>query len=129
MGRTFKDIQEDAIKRYRVKINTNSDCWGRTHAHIKTRTVCKWKQANSILSTFTLLHEIGHIVTTKAWMRRCEEEYYATQWAIDRCKEYGLTIPEAIIDRYQDYIDRERGRGIRRHCNNLPELEDLKLAV
>jgi hypothetical protein len=114
---TFKEIQEEVIKEYRVDICDGTKCkndWSRTHAHIKIRRVCKWKQANSIQSTFTLFHEIGHIETTTSKMRRAESEYYATVWAIEKCKEYGLDIPEKIIERYQKYIDMEIDRGRRR---------------
>lgn len=115
---TYKEIQNEVIKKYRVDICDGTKCkdgdWSRTHAHVKIRRVCKWKQCNSIQSTFTLLHEVGHIETTKANMRRAEEEYYATVWAIEKCKEYGLDIPTSIIKDYQDYIDREVARGIRR---------------
>jgi hypothetical protein len=44
-------------------------------------------------------------------------------WAIERCKEYGLNIPEKIIKEYQDYIDMERDRGVRRGGKNLPKFK------
>ena len=44
-------------------------------------------------------------------MRRAEEEYFATKWAINKCKEYGLVIQDGIIKDYQDYIDLEMERG------------------
>lgn len=124
---TLREIQNEVIRKYRVTINENSECWGRMHSHIKARTVCKWHPTSSLQSTFDLFHEIGHIETTKAGMRRCEEEFYATQWAIDRFKEYGLELPEKKVDSYQDYILRELGRGIRRHGNNLPSKGELTL--
>lgn len=114
---THAQIQAEIIAKYRVDICDGTKCkndWRRTHAHVKQRRVCKWKQANSILSTFTLLHEVGHIETTKSWMRRAEEEYYATEWAIERCKEYGLKIPDTIRKLYDDYIEMEKDRGQRR---------------
>ena len=114
---THKEIQDDVIQRYRIDICDGTKCkddWHRTHAHIKNRRVCKWKQANGIRSTFTLLHEVGHIETTKSSMRRAESEYHATMWAIDRCREYGLEVPDTIIEMYQKYIDMEIGRGERR---------------
>ena len=115
---THKQIQDDVIKKYRIDLCDGTRCidgdWSRTHAHVRSRRVCKWKQANSARSTFTLLHEVGHIETTKAGMRRAEEEYFATQWAIERAKEYELDIPENIRKDYQDYIDREVARGKRR---------------
>lgn len=114
----FIDIQNEVIQKYRIDICDGTKCkdgdWSRTHAHVKIRRVCKWKQANSIQSTFTLFHEIGHIETTKSSMRRAESEYYATVWALERCKEYGLTVPEKVIKDYQDYIDMEIARGKRR---------------
>lgn len=111
------DIQNEIIRKYRVDICDGTKCkndWSRTHAHVRQRRVCKWKQANSVQSTFTLLHEVGHIETTRSGMRRCEEEYYATVWALERCKEYGINVPEKLVREYQEYIDEERDRGIRR---------------
>lgn len=114
----YKDIQNEVIKKYRIDLCDGTRCkdgdWRRTHAHIKQRRVCKWKQANSIRSTFTLLHEIGHIMNNRSGMRRAEEEYFATVWAIEECKKYGIDVPKKIIDDYQEYIDDEIDRGIRR---------------
>ena len=111
----FTDIQNDVIRKYRITIDEHSTCWGRMHAHVRERRVCKWIPKNSFKATFDLLHEVGHIVNNKSTMRRCEEEYHATVWAIERAKEYGLTIPENTIKEYQDYINRELDRGLRRH--------------
>lgn len=114
---THSEIQADVICKYRIDICDGTKCsndWQRTHAHVKERRVCKWKKANSIQSTFTLLHEVGHIMTTTSKMRRAESEYHATVWAIEKAEEYGITIPQSIIDRYQRYIDMELDRGKRR---------------
>lgn len=121
----YIDIQNDVIAKYRIDLCDGSKCkrdWSRTHAHVKMRRVCKWKQKNSIQATFELFHEIGHIETTKSHMRRCESEYYATIWAIQMFREYGLNVPEKTINDYQDYIDREVDRGKRRGGKNYPIL-------
>ena len=121
----YTEIQNEVIEKYNVDICNGDKCsndWSRTHEHIKERRVCTWQQKNSINSTFTLLHEIGHLETTKSTMRRCESEYYATLWAIDRCKEYGIKIPIKIIERYQDYIDNEKIRGQIRGGSNYKEM-------
>lgn len=113
----YTEIQNEVVKKYRIDLCDGTKCrndWSRMHAHVKQRRVCKWKQKNSIQATFDLFHEIGHIMTTKSGMRRCEEEYHATVWAIEECKKYGLEIPSNIIKEYQDYIDEEMARGIRR---------------
>ena len=120
---TLKEIQDEVIKKYRIKLNEHSDCWGRMHAHVKQRMICKWKQTNSIRATFDLLHEVGHIETTKSWMRRAESEYYATMWAIYRCREYGIKIPKKLFNLYQKYIDMEIDRGIRRGGSGYSELK------
>lgn len=125
----YSKIQADIIKKYKVDICDGTKCnndWHRTHAHVKERRVCKWKAANSAQSTFTLLHEVGHLETTKSHMRRCEEEYYATMWAIEKCKEYDMNLPKKIIEDYQAYINMEHERGIK-HGGKLPPLEKLQL--
>ena len=114
---TYIEIQNEVIKKYRIDLCDGTKCksdWSRMHAHPRQRRVCKWKQKNSIQSTFDLFHEIGHIENNNSRMRRAEEEFYATVWAIDKCREYGLAIPAKIIEEYQDYIDMEVDRGTRR---------------
>ena len=132
--RKYIDIQNDAIKRYNITLCHGELCppgddWPRTHAHIKERRICKWVQKNSIQSTFILLHEIGHIETTKSKHRCCEAEYYATQWALDVAKNvYGLDIPISEIRFYQSYIKMEYDRGIRRG-GRLPDYKNFILKV
>lgn len=117
----YIEIQNEIIKQYNIELCDGTKCkndWYRTHVHVKQRLICKWKQKNSIQSTFELLHEIGHIENNKPNMRRCEEEYSATIWAIQKCKEYNLTIPQKLINEYQEYIDMEYDRGVRRGGTN-----------
>lgn len=114
---TYIEIQNEVIKKCRIDLCDGTKCkddWSRTHAHPRQRRVCKWKQKNSIQSTFELFHEIGHIENNTSKMRRAEEEYYATVWAIGLCNVYGLKIPAKILKEYQDYIDMEVYRGKRR---------------
>nr|MBP3680391.1 hypothetical protein [Clostridia bacterium] len=112
--KNYNDFQSAMIERYGIIIENNSKCHSRTHVHVKEKRICKWKKANSIKSTFTLLHEIGHCENNNSKMRRCEQEYFATQWALDKCKEFNINVPKEIIDRYQKYVYRELERGIRR---------------
>lgn len=129
----YTAIQNEVIKRYRIDLCDGTRCkdgdWSRTHAHPKQRRVCKWKQANSIISTLHLFHEIGHIETTTSGMRRCEEEYHATVWAIERLREYGLigNVTEKAKRLYQEYIYMELARGIRRGGKHYPTRQALTL--
>lgn len=128
----YTEIQNEVIAKYRIDICDGTKCkndWQRTHAHPKQRRVCKWKQANSVESLFTLLHEIGHIENNNSKMRRCEQEYYATVWAIDILKAYGIVdkVSNKTKKLYQDYILRERARGMRRGGANYPSEKQLTL--
>lgn len=127
---TYLEIQQDAIKKYRITIESNSKCRGRMHAHVRERKICKWFPKNSYEATFDLLHEIGHIVNNNSKMRRAEEEYFATIWAIDRIKEYGKGVKERVLHTFQVYILEEMGRGLRRGgdgygCLNIYEYSGI----
>lgn len=138
MAEKYIAIQNDVITKYGIDICDGTKCkndWSRTHAHIRERRVCKWRQANSIRSTFTLLHEVGHIENNDSHilghaMRRSEAEYYATKWALDRCKEYGITVPHDIIEKYVAYVLMEIDRGERRGLDNHRcDIEHIRRAV
>lgn len=125
----LREIQDDIVQRYRIKLDPESKCRTRTHAHPKQRRVCKWVHKNSMPNTFTLFHEIGHVETHKSWMRRCEQEYYATIWAIDVWRnKYGLSITEKLLYKYQNYILMEIYRGKRRHGKGYGVLDLYKYA-
>ncbi len=124
----FREIQNDVIQKYQIKLDPHSTCYRRTHAHPKERRICKWIPKSSFKSTFTLFHEVGHVETKTASMRRSESEYYATCWAIDRCREYGLSIPENEIYDYQEYVLEEIRRGKRRHGGGYGVLDLYKYA-
>lgn len=129
----YIDIQNEVIKNYRIDICDGTKCedgdWDRMHAHPKKRRVCKWKQMNSAACTFDLLHEIGHIENNNGKMRRCEEEYHATVWAIEVMKQYGIVdkISDQTKRLFQRYIYQERERGVRRGGANYPTEEQLTL--
>ena len=128
----YIEIQNDLIRRYRIDLCDGTKCedgdWGRTHAHPKQRRVCKWKQRNSLASTITLFHEVGHIENNNGITRRAEEEYYATTWAIDKLKEYGILFPMKDLFAYQRYVLVEVARGRRRGGRDYPEMNLYKYA-
>ena len=128
----YIELQNELVKKYRIKLDPESKCRSRTHVHVKQRRICKWKQHASMRSTFTLLHEIGHCENNSYKilnrpMRRCEEEFYATQWAIAKCKELKLEVSKNIIDRYQRYVYNELQRGLNHHGSNYPTKEEMTL--
>lgn len=118
----YVEIQKEVIEKYEIRIEENSTCRSRMHAHVKERKVCKWTPKNSYRATFDLLHEIGHIVTTKSIMRRAESEYFATIFAIDVMKSYRKPIDEDVLFKYQRYILLEIRRGLRRGGKDYDDL-------
>jgi hypothetical protein len=62
-------------------------------------------------------------------MRRCEQEFHATAWAIEECKKYGIEskITETVKNDYQEYIFDELDRGIRRGGSHYPSKDSLTL--
>jgi len=125
--KSLKDLQDEIIKQYKMTINEHSTCYSRTHVHVQKRMICKWKQSSSIKSTFTLLHEIGHCENNNSKMRRCEQEFYATKWALDKCKELNIKVPDKIVACYQKYVYRELDRGLRRYGVGYPTREEMTL--
>lgn len=122
------EIQQDLISKYHVTIDEHSSCRMRMHAHVSERKICKWKPKNSIRCTFDLFHEVGHIETSKQNMRKAEQEYYATCWAINRCKEYQLDIPEEVLHIYQRYILYEIAIDKSKGGADYPEMNIYKYA-
>lgn len=76
---------------------------------------------------FDLLHEIGHIMTNKVGMKRCMEEYLATQWALDNSKKYNVKISKKRIQEFQDYIWKWRDIGIKHNAKIIPSKLELTL--
>lgn len=60
-----------------------------------------------------LLHEIGHIITNRDGMCQAEEEFLATQWAINNSKRFGVTFSDKRIHQFQVYIFNKRNEDIR----------------
>lgn len=60
-------------------------------------------------------------------MRRCEQEFYATEWALEICKEFNIKVPQKLIDKYQRYVYMELDRGLRRGGYGYPSREEMKL--
>lgn len=76
---------------------------------------------------FDLLHEIGHIKTNIVGMKRCEEEFFATQWAIDNMKKYNVTISKDLLSDFQNYIWMWRDVGIKHKAKTIPTRKQLTL--
>lgn len=76
---------------------------------------------------FDMLHEVGHLKTNKKGMKRCEEEYHATQWAIKEMKKYDFDLSDRHKKLFQDYIWKWRDTGIKLKGKNMPSKKQLTL--
>ena len=74
------------------------------HKGRKNRRIRNWKQENTILSTFILLHEIGHL--QKHYAYRVEDEYRATEWALQMCKRLHISVNRDMVSSKQISIMR-----------------------
>ena len=77
---------------------------------------------------FAFMHEIGHVETNTLNMKRCLQEYLATQWALDKAKEIGFIVPTIFVATYQNYIWRWREKSIKANGKNIPTKEELTLS-
>lgn len=125
MARTYKQIQLDVINEYNIKIVEDSNSRQRMHAVVKKREIHKWHPKASFRATFDLFHEIGHIMTTKTSMRRCEAEFFATKWAIEQMLRNDLEADIDTMITYQAYIYMENARGVRRGGEDKKDMLDI----
>lgn len=86
----------------------------------------KFKNPNK-RDIFDMLHEIGHLETNVKGMKRCEEEYYATKWAIEQMKLYKFTLSKTDQLIFQNYIWKWRETGLKLKGKNMPSKEQLTL--
>ena len=99
-------------------------------SYLKSRRVCLPADTFSnptVWSVFAFLHEVGHIKTNTTKMKRYEQEYHATQWAIKEAKRRGFKVPKNIINIYQKYIWKWRETSIKHKAKNVCAKEDLRL--
>lgn len=78
------------------------------HCHLELGLVFQSKEDFENLTPenlFDLLHEVGHLETNTEGMTRQEEEYFATEWALQRMKLYDFRLPKTRQKQFDDYIN------------------------
>ena len=131
MKKSLLEIQNEIINMYKDTIDfriDNKDC---AYCYVPEKIIYlngKDLLYPTVESLFDLLHEIGHILTNTSKMKRCEEEFYATQWAITEIKKYGYTLSDKRKDEFQQYIWAWRETGIKHKAKNIPKKEQLILS-
>jgi hypothetical protein len=86
--------------------------------------IIKWIEApppRTSISLCIFLHEVGHhVIGFNVYKRRCEEEYYAWQWAIDQMRELGVEPDARTLARFQLSMRYAVGKAVRRGIKSLP---------
>ena len=87
--------------------------------------IVKWIEAPSPRTSISLcifLHEVGHhVIGFDVYKRRCEEEYYAWQWAIDQMRDLGVEPDARTLTRFELSMQYAVGKAMRRGIKTLPE--------
>ena len=128
--KTLSEIQYNIINQYKSTIDFRVCSNEVAYCYVPEKIVYIYNRNllyPSVESLFDLLHEIGHIMTNTSKMKRCEEEYYATQWAMKEIKSYDLNLPEKRKQEFQDYIYKWRETGIKLNGKNMPDKKQLTL--
>jgi len=130
MKKSVLQIQNDLIVKYCNTINFRPTNEKGAYCYVPERIICI--SCDNFLnptptSLFDLLHEIGHIMTNKPGMKRCEEEFYATQWAIAEMKKYKYEISDKRKNVFQEYIWKWRDTAIKLKAKSVPSREELTL--
>lgn len=130
MKKTICELQYEVINKYKEIIDFRVSSQTVAYCYVPERIV--YIHTHDFLyptvnSFFDLLHEIGHILTNTSDMKRCQEEFYATEWAINEMKKYGYELSDERKNEFQQYIWKWRETGIKLKGKNMPNKNQLKL--
>ncbi len=87
--------------------------------------VIRWIESpypKSPISLAIFLHEVGHhVIGFESYKRRCEEEFYAWNWAIDKMRSLGVEPDLRVTQRFELSMCYAVGKAMRRGIKELPE--------
>ncbi len=122
----YDHIVREMKQRYDVRVRR----WRRAMSGCAWRVrmpdgrILNWIEApypKTPISLAIFLHEIGHhAIGFNVYKRRCEEEYYAWQWAISQMRRYGVPIDHRVQRRYEMSMRYAVDKAMRRGIKRLP---------
>jgi hypothetical protein len=75
----------------------------------------------SPISLAIFLHEVGHhAIGFNRYKKRCEEEYHAWVWAIDRMREMGVEPDDRVARRFELSMQYAVNKAVRRGIMSVP---------
>ena len=126
----FKTMITEIWLEYCKEYSFNFEDCNVPHCHLKEKEIhfpIKRFVTPKERDVFDMLHEIGHLKTNKKGMKRCEEEYYATEWAIKEMKKYKFDLNQRDKRIFQNYIWQWRETGLKLKGKNMPSEKQLTL--
>lgn len=130
MTKILNEIMNDIINKYKNEIDFRFTNEPVSYCYVPEKIIYMYFKGflnPDVSFIFDILHEVGHIKTNTKGMKRCEEEYYATEWAIKEIKKIGLKLPNKRKQEFQDYIWKWREIGIKLKAKKIPSKEQLIL--
>ena len=120
-------LTEQLKRQYDVRVRrwrrTMTGCAWRAFYH-DGRTI-NWIEApvpKSPISLAIFLHEIGHhVIGFHTYKRRCEEEFAAWTWAIEKMKALGIQPDARTMTRFNRSMEYAVSKAVRRGIKTLPE--------
>ena len=118
--RRIKKEHEVRVKRWRS--NMTGCAW---QVRYRDGSVIRWIEApypRTPISLSIFLHEVGHhVIGFESYQRRCEEEYYAWQWAIQQMRSLEIEPDGRVMKRFELSMQYAVAKAVRRGIKELPE--------
>ena len=109
------------VKRWRT--NMTGCAW---QVRYRNGRVVRWIEAprpKSPISLAIFLHEVGHhVIGFESYKRRCEEEYHAWNWAIEKMRELGIEPDHRVRQRFELSMAYAVNKALRRGIKDIPEI-------
>ena len=118
--RQIKQEHDIRIRRWR---RTMSGCaWRVDYANGRSINWIEAPVPRTPISLSIFLHEVGHhVIGFETYRRRCEEEYHAWVWAIDRMKRLGVEPDARVLRRFDLSMQYAVDKAVRRGIKAIPD--------
>ncbi|HXE53261.1 MAG TPA: hypothetical protein VN541_09615 [Tepidisphaeraceae bacterium] len=119
--RQIKREQAIRVRRWRKQMSGCS--WQVRYADGRVERWIESPFPKTPISLAIFLHEVGHhVIGFDTYKLRCEEEYHAWKWAIDRMQSLGVEPDEKVLSRFERSMQYAVGKALRRRIRELPDV-------
>ena len=119
--RQMRQTYDLRIRKWRTSM---SGCAWRVY-HADGRAV-NWIEApypKTPISLAIFLHEVGHhVIGFESYKWRCEEEFHAWNWAIEKMRQLGIEPDQRVRQRFELSMAYAVDKALRRGIKELPDI-------